>query len=123
MTSRVSVMGSFFRYCIIDVIGSFLYWPLWWYSRGLILVLSYLWSRIRAVADGLSLRLMFATLLQPMYGQNDREGRMISFFMRLVLLISRIIVLVVVSFWWLCMLCLWIIVPLVIIIRLASFFA
>jgi hypothetical protein len=122
MMLRSSTATFIIRYCFLDIIGSFLYWPLWWYSRGLILVLSYLWSRIRAVADGLSLRLMFATLLQPMYGQNDREGRMISFFMRLVLLISRILVLVVVSLWWLCVLCLWIIVPLVIIIRLASFF-
>ena len=123
MTARSSTISSIFRYCLIDVIGNFLYWPLWWYSRGLQLVGIYILKAIQKTEADLGVRLMLVNMFQPMYGQNDREGRIISFVMRLVLLVSRLVVWLVVSLVWVAALGLWLMVPLVVVSRLISIFS
>jgi len=121
MMVKSSVSLSIIRYCLIDTIGSFIYWPLWWYSRGLQLVALYIVSKIHTTEMNLGVRLMVAHMFQPMYGQNDREGRIISFVMRLVLLVYRLVILLVVILGWIVLLFLWLIIPLVIVSRLISF--
>lgn len=71
--------------CIVHLI----YFPFWWYTEGMIHAVTYCLNLLAAgnstLAPGLWLRNMFV----PMFGQNDWQGRIMSFFMRLMNVIAR----------------------------------
>lgn len=75
----------FFR----NLFWDFFSFPFWWYSRGL----QYFWSVavkvIRWGGDFFGPGVWLKNLFVPMFGQNDRTGRIISFFVRLLQLIVR----------------------------------
>lgn len=104
----------------IDLIGEILYFPIWWYTRGLKRIVLFIWSSIKKLSRNLSLKVMITSLFRPMFAQYDRAGRIISFFMRLILLISRIIVFVLFFIFYLALLIFWLGLPLLILIQLAS---
>ncbi len=78
-----------FQRLFIDALIDIFYFPLWWYSGGakhaLIWCLNLLKYGNQMFAPGLWLQNIFV----PMYGQYDWQGRLISFFMRLVQVIVR----------------------------------
>jgi len=102
-------MGLFFatvKSVIFATVADFLYTPIWWYTRGL-------WRQFQGVAGSiltrqrdLAIDVWFKNLLVPMYGQYDLTGRLISFFMRLVQIIGRVIVLLI----WVGLLLVWLMV-------------
>lgn len=63
--------------------------PVWWYSRGALRAANYSIDMVKQgnyrLAPGLWLRYIFV----PMFGQNDWQGRIVSFFMRLANIIVR----------------------------------
>ena len=73
-----------------------LFFPLWWYSLGLIQtgkgLLNFLADREKAMA----LLVWIKNLHRPMYGQYDWQGFLISFFMRLVVIIFKSLIML---FW------------------------
>lgn len=101
-------MGLFYqtiKAVMFATIADFLYTPVWWYSRGL-------WRQLRGAAGSfvgkqrdLAIDVWLKNLLVPMYGQYDMVGRLISFFMRLVQIIGRAIVLLI----WAGLLVMWLI--------------
>ncbi|MFA6254615.1 MAG: hypothetical protein WC675_01110 [Patescibacteria group bacterium] len=84
------------RYIIIDLIGDILYWPVWWYSKGLAKVGLGCLQEIKNQAEVLGIAVWIKNLFTPMFGQYDIEGRIISFFARLIQIIVRSILLL---FW------------------------
>ncbi|MBT4349958.1 hypothetical protein HOD19_04260 [bacterium] len=104
----------------IDLIGEILYFPIWWYTRGLKGVFVYIWRSVKKLAYSLSLKVMITHLLSPMFGQYDRAGRAISFFMRFILLISRFVVFVIGTVLYICLLAFWVLLPLVVIMQLVN---
>ncbi len=78
-----------------EFVGDVIYFPVWWYSRGLSLTASSLMRSWERLVDHLSLRILWRTMGKPMYGDYTRSGRIISFFFRIFLLVTRIIVLAV----------------------------
>jgi hypothetical protein len=108
MSSRV---GAITKLVGVDVIGSLVWFPVWWYTSGLFRI-------IKGAKNALNLRLReygFAIWIKnffnPMYGQYDVTGRIVSVFMRLVVLIGRIIALVVEAVLYVLGVCLWILAP------------
>ncbi len=104
------------KYIAIEVIWDVIYFPIWWYTKGLIRVAKYCTTSAsihinRRLALGVWLRSMF----KPMYGDYTKEGRIISFFMRIVVLFYKLVLTVV----WLAVLCLvfvlWVVLPIVVI--------
>jgi len=93
---------------ILDVV----LFPVWWYKGGLrrvLIALSHsLQDTNRSLAPGLWLKHIFT----PMYGQTDIQGRLMSFFMRVVNVIGRSIALLVWLIILFCLLCLWFGIPL-----------
>jgi len=91
MKSRV---GAVAQLLFVDLAGSIVWFPVWWYTRGLQRVINAAYTaigyRIRAYAFGVWIRNFFV----PMYGLHDWTSRLISVFMRLVVLIGRCIGLV-----------------------------
>ena len=90
-----------------ELIRDVFYFPLWWYGRGL---LNLIIGVIRFLGDkqkALALFVWIKNIFRPMYGQYDWQGMLISFFIRLVQIVFRSIImlfwlvlsLVVVAFW------------------------
>lgn len=65
--------------------------PVWWYTRGLARVGRWASRTVRGWEQVVGLRLWFKALFVPMYGQHDLQGRLVSFIMRLVVLVGRLV--------------------------------
>lgn len=75
------LIGQFF----LDIF----YFPIWWYSLGSKRVLSACFRMIEEGNSNLSPGLWLKNIFVPMFGQHDLQGRIMSFFMRLVNVIGR----------------------------------
>ncbi|EKD44074.1 MAG: hypothetical protein ACD_72C00001G0003 [uncultured bacterium] len=93
---------------LFDAIVDIFYFPLWWYTGGVLHSLkwcvSFFLSGNQTLAPGLWLKNIFV----PMFGQYDWQGRIISFFMRFIQVCLRsialfiwLLVCVVLFFVWL----------------------
>ncbi len=92
---RKNIVYSPAKFVIVDLIGDFLYWPIWWYSRGLIKTLKGCLFSIKNQGQRLGIAIWIKNIFTPMFGQYDIEGRLISFFARLVQIIIRSIILAI----------------------------
>jgi hypothetical protein len=95
----------------LEFLLDFFYFPIWWYTVGAGRAGLYCWHLFQdgniRLAPGLWLKNIFV----PMFGQSDFQGRLISFFMRLVNVIGRSLVLVMWFFLVLFLFLLWLIIP------------
>ncbi|HAY12725.1 MAG: hypothetical protein US83_C0004G0115 [Candidatus Falkowbacteria bacterium GW2011_GWC2_38_22] len=73
-----------------------LFFPLWWYTRGLFNVVNAQINFIKDRQKSLALLVWIKNIFKPMYGQYDWQGMLISIFMRLVQIVFRSIFL----FFW-----------------------
>lgn len=78
-----------------ETIGRALFFPIWWYTRGLVGVLRFAGGSIRNQYISLGLGVWMTNLFVPMYGTTDWAGRIISFFVRFVVIIARGLMLVI----------------------------
>jgi hypothetical protein len=84
-----------FQRVIIEAIFDFFYFPIWWYSFGLFKAGNWCLGMLKDGNDQLAPGIWFRNIFVPMFGQYDWQGRIISFFMRLIQIIFRGISLVV----------------------------
>lgn len=63
--------------------------PVWWYTKGIAYTTQKLVYSARRQAANFAVGLWVKNLFVPMYGQYDWQGRIISFFVRLVQIIVR----------------------------------
>lgn len=84
-----------FQKVVIEAILDIFYFPVWWYSGGLVKAgrwcLGFLYGGVEMFAPGVWIKNVFV----PMYGQYDWEGRIISFFMRVFQVIVRTVAMVI----------------------------
>jgi hypothetical protein len=73
----------------VDLIGEFLYFPIWWLTVGLKKTWIFFVSQVLYFEASLSVKVWIVNLFRPMYMQTDIAGRLISFFMRLFQIIVR----------------------------------
>jgi hypothetical protein len=106
----------------VDIIGDALYFPIWWYTLGLRHIIFNAFKSIRDTAHNLALRLLVLNIFKPMFAQYDRAGRIISFFMRVVILIARTIYIVIFAILRLIIVVIWIMFPLLVVYRLIDIF-
>lgn len=95
---------------ILEFVLDILYFPIWWYSRGLFLAFNFCLNWIKDANLILSPALWLKNIFVPMFGQWDWQGRIMSFFMRLANVIIRTI-----------MLWIWILVVLVVFLLWSAF--
>lgn len=76
---------------LTDILRDILYFPVWWYSRGLKFLLLKLADILADKERELALFVWIKNIFRPMYGQYDWAGILISFFIRLVQIIIRLI--------------------------------
>jgi len=72
-----------------DLILDLVYFPVWWYTRGLKQITLALLQFLQNRELGLGLFVWIKNIFKPMYAQQDFAGIAISFFMRLIQIIVR----------------------------------
>ena len=60
------------------------YFPVWWYSRGLLIMINGILTFVRDREKSLALLVWIKNIHKPMYGQYDWQGVLISVFMRII---------------------------------------
>ena len=79
---------------LLEALLDIFYFPIWWYSKGALHALRWCFNLLKLGNENLAPGLWLANLFVPMFGQYDLQGRIVSFFMRLVQIIARSIGLV-----------------------------
>lgn len=72
-----------------DIAGNVIYFPVWWYTRGLIRVAVFLFKFVGGMEMRLAVRVWIVNIFRPMYAVSDIPGRIISFLMRIFMIIIR----------------------------------
>jgi hypothetical protein len=88
-----------------------LYFPLWWYSKGLIKLIVSLRNFLVDKQKKLALVVWMKNIFRPMYGQYDWQGMIISFFMRLVQIIFRGLLMLSLSVLAIVVILVWLVLP------------
>jgi hypothetical protein len=108
MKSRV---GAIAQLLFVDLIGSIAWFPVWWYTKGLQKVIQSAFNALRYRLQAYALKIWIKNFFVPMYGQYDWTGRLVSIFMRFVVIIGRSIAIVVEAWVYLIGIILWVLLP------------
>jgi hypothetical protein len=81
----------------VDTLLDILYFPVWWYSRGMVLAFKWVVAEIMSFENLFGLRIWIKNIFHPMFSQHDWQGKIISFFMRIFQIIFRTVALAGVS--------------------------
>lgn len=84
----------FVRFLVTDIVLDVVRFPVWWYTRGAAQVAAWYGQQLGFGIDRLALIVLLRNLGRPMFGDYSWQGRIISFFVRIVQLIVSIILFV-----------------------------
>ncbi len=76
-------------YFFKDFLGGIAFFPLWWFTRGLKMVAARAFHSVQEASAYLGLGVWVKNLFVPMYGDTSWQGKIISFFVRLAMIIIR----------------------------------
>lgn len=79
------------RVLVVTQIKELLFFPVWWYSKGLKKASFYCLNLLKSGWQYLAIDVWLKNIFTPMFAQVDWQGRLISFFMRLVQIFFRLI--------------------------------
>ncbi|MFH1171139.1 MAG: hypothetical protein V1778_01195 [bacterium] len=74
----------FFRFLIVDILWDVVRFPVWWFRYGLTNVARWWVGKVVSGEERLALVVLMKNLGRPMFGDYTREGRAISFGVRIV---------------------------------------
>lgn len=97
----------------LNTIRRIIYFPVWWYSIGLKKRLIGLVQSIQTLFHNLAITIMLKYLFKPMFGERSRSGRIISFFMRFLLLLWRLFLFLFLTGARIVLVVLWVILPVI----------
>lgn len=100
---------------IAELARNILYFPVWWYSRGLLNLIIGFKNFLLDKEKSLALLIWIKNIFRPMYAQYDWQGMLISFFMRLVQIIFRSLVMAAWLIISLAIIIFWILLPVLVI--------
>ncbi len=110
------VTGGLIRDVFLDTLREILYFPIWWYTRGLGMAANFSWQRIKNMEVRLGVKVWVVNIFKPMFGQRDIAGVLISFFMRIFQIIGRTLVLILWTMVMILVFFAWIILPILVIL-------
>src|SRR3989338_1737861 len=87
MAQNVVTLGT--KYFVRDLLGGIIYFPFWWYTGGLWMMLHWTFHSIRYVDAWLGFSVWLRNIFVPMYGETQLSGRAISFLARLMVIVVR----------------------------------
>lgn len=77
------------KHLLADLIREILFLPIWWYTIGLARMVVWCGQSVKGAAQTTGLSIWAKNLFVPMYGETSVSGKLISFFMRLIMVIAR----------------------------------
>jgi hypothetical protein len=80
----MNYLAQFLKITAVELFFGLLYFPVWWYTGGLVMIIGQAGRNISDANNQLAWTLLGRYLFTPMYGDYTRSGRAISFFMRLI---------------------------------------
>lgn len=83
------------KFVVSETIGSVMRFPLWWYTDGLMNLGAWIVRELEYRWKAYAFAIWIRNIFVPMYGQYDWSGRLVSFVMRLVVLVGRGIALII----------------------------
>jgi len=87
---KEQVIGETFRFIALKLVWDLLYFPIWWYALGLKERWRVFLKNVKDVERKLALKIWLKNMFVPMYGFYDIWSRVISFFMRVIMLIYKL---------------------------------
>lgn len=91
-----NILVATIKYIFIEIIWDIIYFPVWWYTKGLARVGRYcLQSAETQIKRRLALGVWISSMFKPMYGDTSVEGRIISGVMRFIVLIWKMILMII----------------------------
>jgi len=111
------------KYIIIDLLGDFVKFPIWWYGKGTYRALMFCVNGFLNAEKSLGLKVWVKNIFKPMFGQTDWQGKIISFFMRVFQIIGRTIALVIYFVLLVIVFIIWLLLPVFIVFQLLSLLA
>jgi len=112
-----------FKHLIKHLLIDTLYFPVWWYTAGFFRVLGWAKESLIGIERVAALKIWLKSMFKPMFQDTTRSGRLISFFMRLVLLIFKLLMVIVWAVFLGAILLAWLLLPITIIwLLLKSFY-
>lgn len=103
---------------LVEIIRDVVYFPFWWYTRGLFMFAQKTITFLQTKEKSLGLFVWMKNIFTPMYGQNDWQGVLISILVRIVQIIFRSIVMIIFTVIAVFVFMLWIFVPIFIVYEL-----
>lgn len=80
---RYSIIKEFLKLTILDI----LYFPIFWYKKGLFFISKKLFINFKLSLKYSTLKSMIKNLFVPMYQDYTKSGKIISFFIRIVFIV------------------------------------
>ena len=68
------VTGGLIEDVLLDMLREILYFPVWWYTRGLAMAAAFSWRQIRNMEMRLGVKVWAVNIFTPMFGQRDIAG-------------------------------------------------
>ncbi|MFA5070695.1 MAG: hypothetical protein WC528_05450 [Patescibacteria group bacterium] len=99
------------KYILKELVFDVVYFPVWWYTAGLKKAGLFFVNEVLSWSNRLSLKILFMNLLKPMYGDYSRSGRIISFFLRIIVFFYKLVLMVIWLAILLVLLLLWLVLP------------
>lgn len=109
----ISKAGAVARYVFLDLVGSVIHFPFWWYVTGFFGVLHWVGRSLSFHWRSYGIPLWVKNFFVPMYGQYDFAGRLTSVFMRFFVLLFRLMSFFILSGLYLLAIVAWLAAPLV----------
>ena len=107
--------GTYSIKIIAELISDIIFFPLWWYSRGLLMVVEKILNFLKNREKSLALMIWVKNVFRPMYGQRDWQGYLISIFIRIIQIIFRGFIMMIFVVISIVLLLIWIILPVLVI--------
>ena len=99
------------RFISVEIFWSILYFPVWWYTTGLMKVVNLAINEITSFARAFALKTLLKYMFKPMYGYTDIISRLISLYVRIGYFLVLAVVSVLYTIALFILVVLWVIVP------------
>lgn len=83
------------KYFTIDILLDLIRFPVWWYTSGVKRAGKFFVRQLKIGLRAIGLKVWLANLFKPMFGDYSWQGWLISFFMRLVQIVFRTILMAI----------------------------
>ena len=114
----MSTYKIFIKDVFLDVVWEILYFPLWWYSRGLKNAGLFCLKRIKDGWRFLALSIILHSFFKPMFAQRGWDAYILTLMVRCWQIFWRLIIITIIATFWICIFLAWIALPLFVIWQL-----